>query len=1245
MKIICNFIALLIWAQTAMAAPSVPAYTMTNSLAASLYADYTFGSKFTVVSPCQLEKLGVYDHNQDGLAASAPVGLWNSAGTLLAQTTVTNSDPLTGVFRFHALASPVTLVAGQTYYIGALANNVDETAEDGPNFTENALIHFDSARFVEGATLSRPVEDGGTDPKYFGANMIISALPNAVPTDIVVTPNNINENNAPGATVGTLAATGPNAGTSQSFAFVSGAGSADNGAFTITGSTLSINASADFETKSSYSIRVQSTDTTNPSLVFEKAIVIAINDVVIPQSIVFVPIPNKTFGNAPFTISATGGASGQPVTFSVSGPATLSGLTVTLTGAGTVIITASQAGAGDYAAAPSEDRTFTVAKASQTINFTQPTAHTFGDAPFPLVATGGGSGNPVTFTVTSGPATVSGNTLTITGAGSVSVRASQAGNADYNAALNVTRTFAVAQAAQTISFTNPGPRTFGDAPFALLATGGGSGNPVTFAVTAGPATVSGNTLTITGAGSVTVRASQAGNVNYSAAVDVDQTFSVAKASQTISFGALGAKTFGDAPFTVSATGGASGNPVTFTASGNATVTGNTVTITGAGSATISAHQAGSADYEAAPDVPQTFTIAQASQTISFAPLPPRNFGDAPFTVSATGGGSGNPVTFSIESGPATIAGNTVTLTGSGSVTVRASQAGNVDYSAAADVDQTFAVSEASQVITFGPLANKNFGEAPFTVSATGGASGEPVTFTATGPVTIVGNLVTITGTGSVTITAHQAGAGSYTAAADVSQSFTVAKGVQVITFAPQALAGSNDTITVTATGGTSGNPVTIALISGPAILAGNSLQFTGVGAVLLRASQAGNANYDPAVDVDATINVVLNRAPVGADDAVATTTGEATLYPLANDVDPDGSILTITAVSEPSVVIDGRALVIPTGYTGTFSYTLSDGISSDTADVVVTAIPTVVGVKRFTGLLYNSTGKIVGRAVMSRSATGVNIFSLRIGSTSGIQVFTGTSITGLSTAAGLVDVSLGLDNRVTVSMATGVNGNLRPSVNSATATRHNVAVDAVNPGIPGGGFGKVTITSGGLARLAIKMPDGRGLLAQSDVCDNGSITFYARQNVSAPAAFVGGEFILANLTKTDITGEMEWVKPPQATGLNRAGVNTVVVLNGCVNTGVFGIPDGPAVVTLSGGNFPSPVTINSTIVAGRVTPVLPTIVGWSAQTLGPTFRNTTMQPGFVRPTLGTGIFFPKSQTAVGFFRGTTLGGKIEVHVP
>jgi hypothetical protein len=124
---------------------------------------------------------------------------------------------------------------------------------------------------------------------------------------------------------------------------------------------------------------------------------------------------------------------------------------------------------------------------------------------------------------------------------------------------------------------------------------------------------------LTGAGSVTVRASQGGDGNYHAAPDFDQSFEVAKANQAIVFAALGDKTYGDAPFTVSATGGGLGNAVTFNSSGNCTsggLNGSTITITGAGSCTVTASQTGNGNYNAAPDVSRSFTINQATATIN-----------------------------------------------------------------------------------------------------------------------------------------------------------------------------------------------------------------------------------------------------------------------------------------------------------------------------------------------------------------------------------------------------------------------------------------------------------------------------------------------------------------------------------------------------------------------------------------------------------------------------------------------------
>lgn len=81
------------------------------------------------------------------------------------------------------------------------------------------------------------------------------------------------------------------------------------------------------------------------------------------------------------------------------------------------------------------------------------------------------------------------------------------------------------------------------------------------------------------------------------------------------------------------------------------------------------------------------------QTIAFAPLPDRQSGDPPFTLNATAS-SGLPVTFTLLSGPAFLAGNTLTITGVGTVVIDASQAGNSNYFAAPDVIQSFNINRA-----------------------------------------------------------------------------------------------------------------------------------------------------------------------------------------------------------------------------------------------------------------------------------------------------------------------------------------------------------------------------------------------------------------------------------------------------------------------------------------------------------------------------------------------------------------------
>ena len=119
----------------------------------------------------------------------------------------------------------------------------------------------------------------------------------------------------------------------------------------------------------------------------------------------------------------------------------------------------------------------------------------------------------------------------------------------------------------------------------------------------------------------------------------------------------------------------------------------TLHLTGAGSCTVTASQPGNANYNAAPDVVQTFAIAQAAQTITFEqPASPATYGST-FGVAPTAS-SGLPVSV-VASGGCAISGSTVTMT-SGTVdcVLTASQAGNDDYLPAENVVRTVAAAKA-----------------------------------------------------------------------------------------------------------------------------------------------------------------------------------------------------------------------------------------------------------------------------------------------------------------------------------------------------------------------------------------------------------------------------------------------------------------------------------------------------------------------------------------------------------------------
>ncbi|MCU1253611.1 MAG: hypothetical protein JWQ49_6640, partial [Edaphobacter sp.] len=584
----------------------------------------------------------------------------------------------------------------------------------------------------------------------------------------------------------------------------------------------------------------------------------------------------------------------------VSGPATISGSTVTVNGTGTVVLQASQAADSNFATSI-QNASFAVAAPTPAISFTVPN-HTYGDAPFTVSASSNSSG-AFTYTVVSGPATITGSIVTLIGAGTVVLQASEAADSDYTANVQ-NANFTVAATTPTISFILPN-HTYGEAAFTVNAMSNSTG-AFTYTVVSGPATVSGSTVTLMGAGTVVLQATEVADTNYSVATK-NTTFTVAAATPTISF-SVPDHTYGEGAFTISATSNSTG-AFTYTAlSGPATIAGSSITPIGAGTVVLQASQAADNNYVAATQN-ATFTVATISPTILFI-VPNHTYGEVPFTVTAFSKSTG-AFTYTVVSGPATVAGSTITLTGVGTVVLHASEAADANYIAATQ-SATFTVAAITPAISF-TVPNHTYGDAPFTVSATSGSTG---TFTYTvlsGPAVIAGSTVTLTGPGTVELQVSEEASGNY-GSATKNTTFTVAANTPTILFiVPNHIYG-DAAFTVSATSNSTGALI-YSVVSGPATISGSTVTLTGVGTVVLNASQLASGNYTAATaNISFTVAAGLTLSSGSGTDS---SSGAATVAP--------GAAATFTIAISPGGSatypdpVTFSALGLPPGATATFS--------------------------------------------------------------------------------------------------------------------------------------------------------------------------------------------------------------------------------------------------------------------------------------------------------------------------------------
>jgi MBG domain/FG-GAP repeat len=440
------------------------------------------------------------------------------------------------------------------------------------------------------------------------------------------------------------------------------------------------------------------------------------------------------------------------------------------------------------------------------------------------------SGLPVSFSAPWWASIVGGTNLTFTRAGSASIVASQAGNGNYNAAMDVTNTFTVTKAWAALHLQD------------LAQTYDGTSRPASASTIPPGLRVSllyeeppfnGEDLwpsAPVNAGSYAVWGTIIEDMYEGYAADL---LLVTKAEATVYFQDL-AQSYDGTARSITATTMPAGLTVEITYDGLATAPTNagTYAITG----TVNA-----INYQGS--IVDSLVVAQADQTITFPAL-----GDKVTTdevgLAATAD-SGLAVSFSVASGPASIAGGTnLTFSGEGSVSIVASQAGNGNWNPATDVTNILNVTKAAASVVLQGLVQTYDGTAR-AISATTMPAGLTLEFTYDGVVTAPTNAGVYAVTGTVNDVMLQGSSAG---------SLVVEQADQSILFPAIGDKVTTDAVGLAATAD-SGSAIFFAVASGPAAIAGGTnLTFTGAGSVSIMAFQPGNGNYNAATTTT-TFNV------------------------------------------------------------------------------------------------------------------------------------------------------------------------------------------------------------------------------------------------------------------------------------------------------------------------------------------------------------------------------------------------------
>ncbi|MDR3773343.1 MAG: Ig-like domain repeat protein, partial [Terracidiphilus sp.] len=354
----------------------------------------------------------------------------------------------------------------------------------------------------------------------------------------------------------------------------------------------------------------------------------------------------------------------------------------------------------------------------QTVTITSPNTGTYG-TPLQVTATASSGLSAFTFSVVSGPAsiTTNGGVLTFTGVGAVVVQVSQPGNATY-AAASAQQTITVSPATPTLTVASSlNPSTFGVSVTFTATISSGPTGTVTFydgGAAIGTGTISGGkatyaTATLT-AGSHTITAGWAGNADYNAVTSSAITQVVNKATPTVSaWPTASAITYGQTLASSILTGGTASVAGTF-----AWTTPGTAPGAGTASQSVTFTPTDSTNYNVPAAGSVSVTVNKATPTIAWTTPAPITYGTAlsatqlDASVTWTVGGVNGPVAGTFTYTPPA---GTVLTAGSHTLSVTFAPSDTTDYNVPSAATVNLTVQQATPSIIWSPQTTLYYGNA------------------------------------------------------------------------------------------------------------------------------------------------------------------------------------------------------------------------------------------------------------------------------------------------------------------------------------------------------------------------------------------------------------------------------------------------------------------------------------------------------------------------------------------------------